>query len=203
MKKYIIIAISLFSLSSFAEGGGGGGGNLFGFNVGFGFPYLSQAGLNYVHSSKMFSAQIGLNSVTVKTDDVDVDLSRVDVSLRWHPFSGSFFIGAAVGKQTLVATKEDSISGDAVSVEAKVTSNTLTPEVGWMWGSSSSGFFLGLDLGYEMPSGAKTTFTTTASSAVQATSDYQDLNDDVVAKGNKFGETAFPVVTFLRVGYLF
>lgn len=188
----------LFGWNVFAKGG-----HSFGFNVGTGLPYLSQAGLNYAHSSGMFSAEIGYGAFNLSVDDVGVSLTKTELSLRWHPFAGAFYLGAGIGQQTLSSKATDTISGQSIEAKLDVTSSVLTPQMGWQWGVADRGFWVGLDFGMQSPSGAKSTLTTNADSTIQATAEYQKMKTDTEDQGQKFGEASLPVFSFLRLGYLF
>lgn len=177
--------------------------HLFGFNVGVGFPYLAMVGINYVHSSGFISAELGLNSLNIKASEVTVTMKKTELSLKWHPFAGSFYLGAGFGNQSLSGTSKETISSQSVEAKIEITSNTLTPQIGWMWGISDGGFFGGIDFGFQSPSGVKSTLTTNADPAVKATADYQKLEADVRDQGKKLGEIGIPTMTLIRLGYLF
>lgn len=195
MKKYILILLIFASRTTWADN--------FGFNLATGFPYLSTFGINYLHSSKMISADLSYNSLSFTSSLVTVSMTKPELSVKWHPFSGSFYLGVGLGQQTLSSKASDSISGQPIEVSIAVNSTTATAQVGWMWGIDDAGFFGGIDFGYQSPSGAKSTTTTTASAAIQATAEYQTLITDTNDQARKFGEIPFVIITGLRLGYLF
>jgi hypothetical protein len=178
-------------------------GHLFGFNVGIGFPYLTMAGLNYVHSSGLFSVELGYNKLNLTSNDVSIGMTKTEASVRWHPFFGSFYVGLGLGNQSLSGTSKETISGQSVEAKIEITSKTMTPQIGWMWGAGDGGFFGGIDFGFQSPSGATSTLTTNADAAVKATADYQKLEADVRDQGKKLGEIGIPTMTLVRLGYLF
>lgn len=196
-----LLLITLFTLTSSLASAAGG--SMFGFNAGFGLPYLSQFGVNYVHSSHQFSAELSYNTFGISVGSVGVGMSKAEVSLRWHPFGGSYFVGAGLGKQTMYAKGTEIISGQSVETKIDVSSNALTPMMGWMWGMGDGGFYAGLDFGFQNPSGAVATITTNADASIQATPEYQQLITETADQSKKYGETGFVTLTFLRLGYLF
>lgn len=179
------------------------GSHLFGLHAAVGLPHPLSAGLNYVHSSKIFSVEANVGSYKMTVDDVDAKLSNMEVGVRWHPFMGSFFLGALFGNHTIDAEKTEVINGQSITAKAQVKSSYLSPHFGWMWGMASSGFFMSMDFGVMNPSGATATFESNADAAIQATSDYQKLETDVVDQGEKLGKQSLPMWTMLKLGWLF
>ena len=117
---------------------------------------------------------------------------------RWIPWGGSFHLGAAYGIRTFKASATGTATSSGLSVSGvaslRSTSTYLAPELGWRW-IWSSGFFMGLDLGWQLVLSQKTSvdvpsdaFTT---SKIQ---DYQDL-------ANKLASTGLPVVSLLQLGW--
>lgn len=175
----------------------------FGLNLGVGVPYLTQVGLNYLHSSNMFSVELGYSALNATLSDVTVGLNKTELSVRWHPFMGAFYLGVGFGQSTMSGKSKDTINGQSVEAKVEIKSSTMTPQIGWMWGVADGGFFFGMDIGIQNPSGVKSTFTTNADLAAQATADYKKLEEDTRDQADKLGETAIPLVTLLRFGYLF
>jgi hypothetical protein len=95
-------------------------------------------------------------------------------------------------------------------VSANIGSPYLTPHFGWIW-IFGNGFTLGLEVGYQIPLGAKTTIAFSSSdpnvqsviTQIQATSQYKQAVSDVEQIGNKFGKTPLPYFTALRIGWMF
>lgn len=170
------------------------GGSHFGFNAGFGLPYTTQLGINYVASSGMFGVDLSYNMISLSSGLATASLTKPEVMPKWYPFGGALFIGVGIGQQTLSASATDAATGATAKVE--VTSMTLTPTLGWLWGKSDGGIIFGFDFGLQQPSGAKTTITSSLPTTNRA---YLDAVD----QGNTLGNTSFPVFTLLRLGYLF
>ena len=72
------------------------------------------------------------------------DASGYDVEARIYPFAGSFFLGAALGRQRISVSTSDS---QPAAVE--LVTSYLTPRLGWL-ATWSSGFSLGFDLGVQL-----------------------------------------------------
>lgn len=179
------------------------GGNMFGFNLGFGLPYVQQAGLNYVHSSNRFSMELGYNNFSLDVGSVGVGLTKPELSLRWHPFAGSFYLGLGLGQMTMYAKSTQLISTEIVESKIEVSATTMTGQLGWMWGMSDGGFFGGMEFGFQSPSSPTSTATTSASASVTGTAEYQQMISDIDEQAKKYGETGFATMTLLRIGYLF
>ena len=165
----------------------------FGVNVGAGFPYVTSGGINYMISDQ-WSAELSYNMLSIDVDLASVSMTKPEVAIKWHPFSGSFFVGLGLGQLSLEATGKDLTT--SLTATVKITAMTLTTSMGWLWGFSDGGFFGGLDFGYQSPMSPETTITSDLPTTDEA---YKDA----VEQGDKLGETGIPLFTFLRIGYLF
>lgn len=167
-----------------------------------GFPHPAEVSLEGKYLDLFgFQAAYGfLPEITIS--NVKAKMNAWDVRARWFPFRGAMFIGAAYGQQTLTGSKSDTISGVPVQATVEVKTNYITPHLGWRW-VWESGFFMGVDFGWQLASSAKTTVSTNAPAAVQATTEYISLRGKVTDAGNDLGETGLPSVTFIRLGWLF
>lgn len=181
----------------------GGSSHLFGLHAAVGLPHPVTVGLNYVHPSRLFSGELNFGSYAMTASDVDVKMTNAEVGLRWHPFAGSFYLGALIGSRSLTAEKTETIQGIPVSAKAEVKSNYVAPHIGWMWGLDGGGFFVSMDVGALSPNGATTTFTSDAPGAVQGTQEYIDLDKEVRDQGDKLGTMTLPLWTLLKLGWMF
>lgn len=130
----------------------------------------------------------------VTIDDVTAGYRDWNFAARWYPWQRAFYIGAALGRRSFEASKRDDATGLKASVD--VASTYLAPELGWRW-VWNSGFFLGMDLGYQIILSSKTTLDIPAGIAGSTTAaDVRDTADDV-------GEIGLPIVSLLQVGYFF
>lgn len=179
------------------------GRSLYGLHAAFGLPHPYTAGFNYVDSSKLFSAEINFGSYSTTLDGVDAKMSNIEAGLRWHPFAGSFFVGADVGTHTITAEKTETILGQAINAKADVKANYVSPKFGWLWGGASAGFFWSMDFGALVPLNTTVDFTTNADATIKAQPDYATLDNDVHDQGKKLGETTLPLWTLIKIGWLF
>jgi hypothetical protein len=186
-----LLAVSFFFLSAFAHAAGGHG--RFGLNAGLGIPFLTQGGVNMYFSDNV-GLDIDYGILSITSGQSKTSLSMPSALLKWHPFSGSFFIGAGVGQETLDSKATDVTTSE--TAEIKVTAMTAIGKLGWMWGSQDGGLWFGLDLSFISPSGAKTTIT---SDLPTTNSAYQDAQ----TQADKFGKTSYTNITFARLGFLF
>lgn len=178
-------------------------GHLFGLHAAVGVPHPISYGLNYIHSSRMFSVELNMGSFGGSSSDVKFNLTNTEIGLRWHPFAGTLFVGALYGNQTVTAEKTEAINlfGN-VTGKATVKANYLTPIVGWLWGMNG-GFFASFEVGYQTPSSVTVDFTSDAPTLAQATNDYKTLESDVRKQGKDLGEISLPHLILLKVGYTF
>lgn len=177
------------------------GEHLFGFHAALGFPHPISYGLNYVHPNKLLSAEVSTGSYSMTVDSVRAKIQNTEGALRYHPFAGSFFLGALFGTQRITGDKTDSTYGFTGSAEVK--SNYLTPHLGWIWGQAGSGVFASFAIGYQSPSNVTTAFSSDASAAQQLTTEYQDLQTKVRDNAEKLGKMGLPYLGLFKIGYLF
>ncbi len=177
--------------------------HLFGLHAALSVPHPLSAGLDYVHSSRYFSLGVGAGSFGLKISDTDVSIKNTEFALRWHPFAGSFYVGALLGNQNITAEKTEIIQGQTIIGKAEVKSSYITPNVGWMWGMDNGGFFASMELGFQSPSNVKTDFTSNADATIQLQPEYQDLRKDVIKQGDDIGNKGLPHIVLIKVGWLF
>jgi hypothetical protein len=185
-------------------------------SVALGFPHPLTAGLDVVYAD-MFSVSATAGRSGAKVEDTEIEIRNWDATVRFFPFQGSFFIGAAYGNQGIVGKLKTDIETTSSGVTLKVPttlrleveSNYLTPQLGWFarW---DSGLTLGFDFGYQMPSGAKSELQTAFENvsaakeqAVRDSEDYKTNKKDIEDAAETFGKTSIPYVSFFRIGWLF
>lgn len=192
MRGFFIATLVLIgTVSAHAASSSNGG---VGLNIGLGVPFLTQAGLNYQISDR-WGVEAGYNLFSLDVSSASVELSMPEVLLKFHPFAGSYFIGAGVGQETMEVKSADTSGANEVSI--KVEAATTIVKTGWMWGVSNGGFWFGMDVAYIMPSSPKQTIT---APGVPTTS---ESYLDAVDAADKFGKTAYTNITFARFGWLF
>ena len=137
-----------------------------------------------------FTLSVDYNFIpTVHASNVKASYNDLSVAARWHPWAASFYLGAAYGQRDFKAKVTDS-SGLTGSGEVKGT--YIAPEIGWRW-IWSSGFFLGMDLGYQFILSPKTTLDVAGMNA----DDQKNIKD----AANNIGKIGFPILTFLQLGF--
>jgi hypothetical protein len=122
-----------------------------------------------------------------------IGFTNLSATGRVFPWRGSFFLGASVGSRTFRARAKDDTTGE--TAKAEVTSTYLAPQLGWRW-VWHSGFFMGLDLGWQLVLSKKATYDLPAGANPQDVKDVQDATD-------KVGKVGLPVLSLLQVGYFF
>lgn len=182
----VVFSFSLISKTAF--------GSNYGINFGLGLPYLTQFGVNYVDLSNNYSAEARLNFITLSAGIASVRLTKPEINAKWHPFAGAFFIGMGLGRQFATATATEPTTG--ADAKYTVRSDVVTTTLGWLWGLTEPGFYGGFDLSYQNPYNVTTIITSDVPVDDEAFTDAKDA-------GEKFGELGLPLVTFLRIGYLF
>lgn len=188
--RILISFTLLISSQSFAASSSTG----FGVSVGSGIPYLGQVGANYKFSDKL-NFYANYNILDLSAGSAKVKLAMPEVGVTFHPMSGAFFLGLAIGQEALDVSATDTATSQ--EVKAEVDAMTGIAKIGWMWGIANGGFWFGIDLAYVSPFSADTTVT--APGVPTTSQDYQD----VVDAADKFGDSGYINFTFARLGYIF
>jgi hypothetical protein len=123
--------------------------------------------------------------------DAKMEYRDLNAAVRWFPWSRRFYLGAAFGTRSFKASATESTTGLLGKTEVK--SSYFAPEVGWrfIW---SSGFFMGLDLGWQIITSTTSTFDLPAGMPAQ---DKQDLKD----AADHLGKIGFPILSLLQLGF--
>jgi hypothetical protein len=183
----------------------------FGPSVSFGLPHPVSYGLN-VQYGKLAGFGVEFGSYSNKSSDVEVEMRHLDLRGQWHPFSGSFFLGAAYGDQNIALKSEQSIKVGTLAIPTEISLDVkttyLTPHLGWMaiW---NSGLLLGFELGYQAALSSSADRINVsgpspqATAAAKATTEYQKAEADVLDQAKKLGDQGLPYVTFLKAGWMF
>jgi len=189
--KFLVISVLVFSTHFVhAEAGGGAG---FGINLGVGIPFITQAGVNYQISDR-FGVSAGYNLLDLDVDEASAKLSMPEVIFNYHPFQGSFFLGAGLGKEDFEVT---AIANGGINIKAEVDATTTIFKLGWMWGAADGGFWYGVDVSYITPSSP--TVKITAPGVPESDPNYMDVVEAV----DKLGRSSYPNITAIRLGYMF
>jgi hypothetical protein len=138
-----------------------------------------------------YSAVPSIKVPNAENADARMEYRDLNAAVRWFPWSERFYLGAAFGTRTFQARATESITGLVGTVEVKST--YVAPELGWrfIW---SSGFFMGIDLGWQIITSDTSTFGLPAGMPAQ---DQQDLKDSA----HQFGKTGFPIISLLQLGW--
>lgn len=140
----------------------------------------------------------------VVLDEFSVKIDNLDFGLKIHPWKGSFYVGALIGNQDVTVKTKEEIQGINVDIEGRLKSSYITPHIGWQW-RWNSGFFMGMQLGWQLNSGAKTSISSSEDNnpLIVGDSDFQDAKKEIEDEGNKLGNTALPSIGLLQMGWLF
>ncbi|HAR44528.1 MAG TPA: hypothetical protein DCS07_18165 [Bdellovibrionales bacterium] len=145
---------------------------------------------------------------------ITAGIGNLDFRARWHPYSGSFFLGGIFGFQSIFgkASKTIAVSpelGIPTTIDLTVASAYLTPHLGWIW-TFSSGFTFGFEAGLQIPFSARSTLNVNISdpelnsylSVLKLTPAYIQLQSEIENGANKIGLLKFPYSIF-RFGWMF
>ncbi len=79
-----------------------------------------------------------------------LELDATQLTFRWFPFHGAFYLGSGFGYQRLRASIGQTIDGGDLRVLADMSTLFLSPQLGWLW-LTRSGFAIGINLGVQVP----------------------------------------------------
>ena len=132
----------------------------------------------------------------------EVKLHAFEVHVAWFPYRQAFHLGGVLGRQTLTGIRTQDVDGLPVTGQLDINTLYFSPEVGWRW-ERPSGFFWGLDLGWQIPISVTSVFTSSVTDpAVIQSSEYQDLQSTVTEAGDNLGREKLPTFR-LSVGWMF
>lgn len=160
------------------------------FRVGLESKYANLVGLSVDYG---FLPTLSFSSVSVKTNGWSL-------AGRYYPWKGAFYVGVGFGGQTLTGSKSEVVGGQPVTATIAYSQTFFAPQIGWRW-TWHSGFFLGMELGAQVPVGHTVSVTTNADASIQATQDYKDLRSQVETQADKYGNTVLPWTGLIQIGY--
>ncbi len=181
-----------------------------------GFPHPVNYGLDF-QLCKNLSFNFSTGKYDLEAGDaVKIQIANWDLRARWHPFSGSFFLGAAYGKQDLVANAEKDVKFETqglkttvpTTIQLSMETTYLTPHLGWfaVW---DVGFTLGFEIGAQVPMSNKTDLdvgfenvSPSQEAAVKDSDEFKELEKSVDDAGKIMGKTTIPYITLLRLGWM-
>lgn len=222
----VAACVGLQSASAWAAPGDGasssGPSRRFGGTVSLNFPHpiFVEAAFRPlpVVSFGLGAGGISLKDLNVGSNPISVSMLAFDLKGRWHPFQGSFFLGLGLGYQKMSGQMSETIqvqSGNQTSsvlttVNLSVNSPYLTPQLGWFW-VWSGGFTIGFDIGLQVPFAPQTTLDLTTDNntanvgvaLIQSTAQYRELEANIQDAGNTIGRQLLPMITVLRLGWMF
>jgi hypothetical protein len=186
-----------------------------GATAGLYLPHVFGFGLDSL-IGQHFGVGVNYGKTTRSINSVDVGIKHTDVRLRWFPWGSSFFTGVALGTHELTGelnrSVQDPTSKQTVSVRGKLTASAryAAPHIGWfsVW---DSGFTMGCDFGWLVPSGVSTSFTSSFGSlpsgvtaeTLEATNEYKEMKKDLEDSAKKYASTPVPFATLIRIGWMF
>jgi hypothetical protein len=178
-------------------------------------PHLVNLSLEGMFQDK-FGISFNWGNVTRSLANVDVAMRHQDIRLKWFPMSSSFFVGVALGQHQLTGELyrdiKETTTNQTISTNGKLvaSANYVAPHVGWfsVW---DSGFTMGCDFGWLVPSGVSTSFTSSFGSlpsgvtaeTLEATNEYKEMKKDLEDSAKKYASTPVPFATLIRIGWMF
>lgn len=188
-----------------------------------GWPHPVSYGIDAIYAGRWgFGFSTGKVATTILPPS-KIQIAHWDLRGRFHPYADenqtwrSFFVGVAVGQQTIFGkATEDllvNVGSFALAVpttlQFEVTTIFATPHIGWfsVW---ESGFTAGCEFGLQLPLHVKSkedegmaNVTPSQAPVVRETDEYKQMAGRVAAARRRLGQSIQPYVTLLRVGWLF
>lgn len=175
----------------------------FGVFAGLNLPHVFTYGLDYKHSSESWGLSLGAGSFGLKIDEVSAKMKNQEIVARYFPWQGAFFAGLGYGKHEIKASKEETVQGQSVTIEAKVKADYLVPQVGWHW-ATSWGLTFGFEVGILASMGSTAEIDPgTTNPVVINDPEYQSMKKDAEDLAENLGNKTLPYLTLLRLGYQF
>jgi len=133
--------------------------------------------------------------------NVSVKLNGWNFAARLYPWKGAFYAGVAFGSQTFTGAQTGTVVGVPTTVTLTFNSTYLAPQVGWRW-VWDSGFFLGMELGVQIPISTSSSVTSD-NELGKGTPAYAQLQSQINDKATTFGNNPLPHFALLQLGYFF
>ncbi len=166
-------------------------------------PHLNLVGLPPAFGLEVrtLSNQLGVNFdfglvPWVKVSQAKLSWQDYSLGLRWYPWAESFYLGARYGARTFKAKATDDTNPlNPLEASAKVNGTYIAPELGWHF-AWRSGFFMGIELGYQLMVSHSSSFDIPIGIDAQTQKDIDDAAD-------KIGKIGLPILTLLQLGWYF
>lgn len=182
--------------------------NLWGVYGGIGLPHGLSGGLEFLHQSKRWSTAIEFGAFGYKPDDEDKDskdefgLGSFEVTGRYHPTAGSFYVAASLGKQGVFARRTQTFLSEEVTPEVTLDNTFASPKFGWFW-QFNSGINFGVELGAQVPLTTDVKIKDgTTNPLILNDPEYIKIKKDVNDLAERLGKQVLPVA-LVRFGYAF
>ncbi len=125
------------------------------------FPPMAGGQITYKNFDATVSAGfISLHPKAHPDVDIHATILNIELAQRWHPFSGSFYLGMIEGRQKIQVRASTSSKLDEkieliktpidVNADVNLYIYYLTPHVGWNWNLFSH-LYIGSELGVRIP----------------------------------------------------
>ncbi len=182
-----------------------------------GFPFLLNYSLDATWDKKLGVSFAGGKFSRDLDKNSEIEIFNWDARVRWFPFQGSFFLGAAYGNQGIVARTKQDLKFKAgetdlvvpTTIRLELNTNYLTPHLGW-FATWNTGFTLGTEFGYQMPMSSKAKTQTgfddvsaEGEAQVKESEEYKKAVKDLEEGAEAFGKNAVPYLNLIRLGWLF
>lgn len=155
-----------------------------------------------------FAVGVGFSMIPkIKVSNGAGEMSAFNAVGRIFPFGGSFYVGAAAGRQSLSLEAEDTVQGQRVTATAEHGTLFLTPQVGWLfvW---DSGFTLGINVGAQLSLSSTPKVRVRNDSGIEVDPtevgpDAEDMRENVQTAGKYLARYPLPTFDLLKLGFLF
>ncbi len=131
-----------------------------------------------------------------KAGSVTLGMKTWNVGAKVYPMRGAFFLGASLGGYTFTGKSTVSdVNGQPVAAKLDISATFIAPEIGWRW-VWTSGFFTGLELGWQFPLNYKSTLDVPGGASSGSIKDVRDNADKYVKSG-------LPMLGLFELGWFF
>lgn len=161
-----------------------------------------------VKPNDWFAVGVGFSMIPkIKISNGAGEMSAFNAVGRIFPFGGSFYVGAAAGRQSMSIEADDTIRGQHVTAMAEHATLFVTPQVGWLfvW---DSGFTLGINVGAQISLSSTPKVRLRADNGFEVDPtvvgpDAEELRENVHTAGKYLARYPLPTLDLLKLGFLF
>jgi hypothetical protein len=130
-------------------------------------------------------------------------MNQWQIGAKVYPFAGALFLGVGFGKQTFTGSQIQTVQSVSTEIKLVADATVIVPQLGWRW-VGDSGFFFGMEFGWQFVLETSSTFSdSTNNAAIKTDATYLSTKAEIEDKANSLLKKGLPQFALLQVGFFF